>query len=502
MKKIALFSTVAVCSVALLVSFSSKKKAEEIAIKPIAKPVVDCAPSEAGVNLITPAEFRKRFGAEPLRTRKNVYSLNQAEINAIKVAVLKMRALPYTDPTSWRYQAAIHGTTMTDNLPSWNTCHKSGEADFFLLWHRMYVYFFERIMRAKSGRANIAQPYWNYQQNAVMPPAYRDNTPSNPLYDGTRSSTINNGGALPSSIMTAFNTSLNNTDFYTFQTNMNNGPHGSVHTTINGNMAVVSSAAQDPVFMLHHGNIDRLWEEWRSRCGGRINPTDATWLNRIYTFFDETGTAVSMRGSDIVEISTQLNYRYDDREPVINCTGARPVARTREVLITKEASLSLAGNNLKANFTGGSATGLETIERTQNRRAFNFDGANVSERLVINFEGVNIQKMPQGVIEVYLNLPAGQRPSANSKYFVGLLDLFSVEHHSAHGTAEEHANGASTEMDATQAAKALGLTLPELRNASISFYVRGASLKGAEVATNAQLSIQRIKFALETQRTQ
>jgi len=502
MKRIALFSAAIVCSVALLLSFSSKKKAEAIVAKPIAKPIVDCAPSEAGVNLVTPAEFRKRFGAEPLRTRKSVYALTQAEINAIKVGILKMRALPYTDPTSWRYQAAIHGTTMSDNLPSWNTCHKSGEADFFLLWHRMYVYFFERIMRAKSGRANIAQPYWNYQLNAVMPPAYRDNSPSNPLYDGTRTSTINNGGALPSSIMTAFNTSLNNTDFYTFQTNMNNGPHGSVHTSINGNMAVVSSAAQDPVFMLHHGNIDRLWEEWRSRCGGRVNPTDAAWMNRIYTFFDETGTAVSMRGSDIIEISTQLNYRYDDREPVINCAGARPVARTRQNLVTKEVSVAVVGKELKTNFSDAAATNLETLMRTENRRDFNFTGTNISERLVINFEGVNIQRMPQGVIEVYLNLPAGQRPSASSKYFVGLFDLFSVEHHATHGTADENANGASTEMDATHAAKELGLTLPELRNATLSFYVRGATLRGVEAPADAQISIQRIKFTLEKQQVQ
>jgi tyrosinase len=225
------------------------------------------------------------------------------------VGIIKMKALPYTNPTSWGYQAAIHGTTQTDNLLSWNTCHKVGETYFFLAWHRMYCYFFERILRAKSGRANLTLPYWNYQTNAVLPAAYRDKTATNPLYDATRTATINNGGALPASIMTAFNNSLDIVSFTNFQNNLSSGPHGSVHSTIAGNMAIVTTAAKDPVFWLHHSNIDRLWEFWLSKCGGRANPTtDPTWLNKSYTFFDENGTAVSLQGSQIIEIANQLNY--------------------------------------------------------------------------------------------------------------------------------------------------------------------------------------------------
>jgi Common central domain of tyrosinase/Polyphenol oxidase middle domain len=498
MKKITLLSVSLLCSILLLFSFSSKKKVDLVITKS-AVSIIECPLPEAP-NLVTAAAFKMRFGAEPLMVRKSVYSLTTAEINAIKVGVLKMRSLPYTDPTSWKYQAAIHGTTMTDNLPSWNTCHRTGESFFFFAWHRMYVYFFERILRAKSGRANLAQPYWNYQLNAVLPPAYRDKTPSNPLYDGTRTAAINNGGALPASIMTAFNNSLGVTEFYTFQTNLNGGPHGSVHTTINGNMAFVTTAAQDPVFWLHHANIDRLWEEWRSRCNGRANPTDAEFLNKTYTFFDETGTPVSMKGSDVLEISTQLSYRYDDRSPVISCAAARPAVVSREPLLTQETSVEITGRFKKADFAKASSTQLETFIKTTNRKNFDFAKKNateriknVSERLVINFEGVSIERMPQGVVEVYLNLPEGQVPTAANNNFVGLLDLFSAEHHSMH--SPQH--GADVELDATKAASALGLTLPDLKNATVSFITRGATLNGKEETTEAQITIRQIRFSID-----
>src|SRR5438067_349705 len=78
--------------------------------------------------------------------------------------VAAMKALPATNPTSWAYQAAIHGNDTAMSEPLWNQCmHGSW---FFLSWHRMYLYFFERIVRshviATGGPNDWALPYWNY----------------------------------------------------------------------------------------------------------------------------------------------------------------------------------------------------------------------------------------------------------------------------------------------------------------------------------------------------
>src|SRR5512134_742389 len=64
-----------------------------------------------------------------------------AYANAIKV----MQARPASDPTRWVYQGAIHATySVPPTGATWNACqHQSW---FFLPWHRMYLYYFERIL--------------------------------------------------------------------------------------------------------------------------------------------------------------------------------------------------------------------------------------------------------------------------------------------------------------------------------------------------------------------
>ncbi|KAL5338566.1 tyrosinase central domain protein [Aspergillus crustosus] len=41
------------------------------------------------------------------------------------------------------------------------------------------------------------------------------------------------------------------------------GAHGGGHDSIGPTMADVFASPQDPVFMLHHGNVDRLWAVWQ-----------------------------------------------------------------------------------------------------------------------------------------------------------------------------------------------------------------------------------------------
>ena len=88
---------------------------------------------------------------------------NHPTIQAYRQAVSVMRGRSPSDPTSWLYQANIHGTnTPVGSWPAeapWSTCDHGFH---FLSWHRMYLYFFERIVRAASGDPDFALPYWDY----------------------------------------------------------------------------------------------------------------------------------------------------------------------------------------------------------------------------------------------------------------------------------------------------------------------------------------------------
>ena len=89
----------------------------------------------------------------PIRERKNVYMLPNGDqtLEWYARAVAEMRKRPTTDPTSWNFQAGIHGFrpgspfwANAGQLPSpgeqteyWNQCQHGSW--YFLPWHRMYI---------------------------------------------------------------------------------------------------------------------------------------------------------------------------------------------------------------------------------------------------------------------------------------------------------------------------------------------------------------------------
>jgi len=134
--------------------------------------------------------------------RKNIYSWasNGPEMTAYKKGIAAMKARSANDPTSWAYQAAIHGSNVSPEKAAWNQCQH--QSFFFLSWHRMYLYYFERILRVASEDPEFTLPYWNYSDpdERAIPAAFR--TPansSNPLYVQDRNPGVNEGFAVPAS---------------------------------------------------------------------------------------------------------------------------------------------------------------------------------------------------------------------------------------------------------------------------------------------------------------
>jgi hypothetical protein len=252
-------------------------------------------------------------------TRRDVGNLTATDsvITSYAKAVTAMQALPATDPRSWAYQAAIHGTQTPCPCPtSWNTCEHG--TVFFWSWHRMYLYYFEKIVRRMSGDYGWALPYWNWQLSTerTLPPMFRDTT--SPLYTSHRNATINAGtGSLANGVVDC-STALSDVDYASAVVDIQ-GPHGNVHVNVGGWMSGVPTSAQDPIFYLHHSNVDRLWNIWLAQGGGRFDPvTDTSWTGKTYTFFDENGNPVTMKDCDVLRAAQQLNYEYEGEPPQVN----------------------------------------------------------------------------------------------------------------------------------------------------------------------------------------
>lgn len=279
----------------------------------------------------TMARFGSSETALAVVSRKNVYCLRatSADIVAYRNAITAMRARPATDPTSWLAQANIHGSYAPPPGMITGVCeHSSGFVNrFFVSWHRIYLHYFERIIRASSGNPTFALPYWGYSPIGTgprdLPAIFRDPTNLPELYVSQRNTGVNAGNPLSPSLVDsgAAMTPLTFGGWSGFSIALESTPHGDVHSavgstpttagpSVDGWMGTFEEAGQDPIFWLHHANIDRLWSVWIGSGGGRANPADAAWLNHSWNFYDETGAQVSMTGAQVLDTATQLGYSY------------------------------------------------------------------------------------------------------------------------------------------------------------------------------------------------
>lgn len=248
--------------------------------------------------------------------RRNVYCLTASsrEIVSYKAAVAAMTALDANldtthDGTAWTAQANLHGAT--DPVGGMLTDRCVHAPYRFLPWHRMFLYRFERIIRKRSGDANFMLPYWGYSPEAEhnLPAVFRGGT-GNPLYHDARFPSVNAGDPLDESDVSS-DLALLQVSFQDFVDVLYGTPHAGVHGGCGFDMAAVPTSARDPIFWLHHCQIDRLWELWLAKAPGNVNPTtDSAWLTTSYDFYDENGATVTMTGAQVLDIANQLGYRY------------------------------------------------------------------------------------------------------------------------------------------------------------------------------------------------
>jgi tyrosinase len=280
----------------------------------------------------TPVAQAPVAAAAPVRYVRHEVSTaaGQQSLAAYSQAVAAMQARPVENPTSWEYQAAMHGTYAQRLKQLWKGCkHLSW---YFLPWHRMFVYYFEQIARAAvveaGGPPDWALPYWNYGlggPNASIPQPFREPTVGNPLYVNERAPRINAGkplpeGAIDPRLALARPSYIGAIEFggpegpatpqfWEEPGALEGTPHNIVHDEIGGWMSDPQTAAKDPIFWLHHCQIDRLWARWNSL--GHANPAVREWEQQSFEFFDVDGKLVSKRCMQVLDTAADLGYEYD-----------------------------------------------------------------------------------------------------------------------------------------------------------------------------------------------
>uniref|UniRef100_A0A3B5BA76 Tyrosinase copper-binding domain-containing protein n=1 Tax=Stegastes partitus TaxID=144197 RepID=A0A3B5BA76_9TELE len=188
----------------------------------------------------------------------------------------------------------------------------------FIFWHRVFLLFIEREIRELTGNQDFYIPYWDWTRSnhcnictneyfggvgqdghidsaslfskwkTICPfqeslgiicihsdaagPAHLIRNPGkDPVYktlptaadvEDTMATLLFDTPPYDKTSRNSFRNKLEGFEFPSDSRNLNASMHNLVHRYLNGTMSLVPTAANDPIFMLHHSFIDKLLERW------------------------------------------------------------------------------------------------------------------------------------------------------------------------------------------------------------------------------------------------
>jgi tyrosinase len=462
-------------------------------------------------------------------------------------AVGEMQSRPLHDRTSWRYLAAIHGFNEglwqqvgryapgVDRTPppsemdqAWRQCQHA--TWYFLPWHRGYLLAFERIVADTivrlGGPPGWALPYWNYSDpknaNALfLHPAFREplmqDGTANPLFVQQRYGVQANGRlrnvgsedykldallqqryvAVPcgSEGLGGGRTPFRHATGDGQKGALESTPHDKLHVVIGardgmqrGLMAVPVTAALDPIFWVHHANIDRLWEIWLRRDPRHRNPIDEkNWMqgpsDRAFVMPTADGRLEPFRAEQLLDIGKPpLDYTYQDlsdpfggatrkglriqrlgagienfasRETAMGDAADDGDATRRAELIGASGSLRIAAAtdaSVRMDPHGRDAVG-RNLRRFKALGVESLHTASEPDRVFLRLEGITGNN-DAARLAVYLNLPENADPAQYPERLAGTVALFGVS--DASGADGPHAgNGLDAVLEVTDLVDAL-----------------------------------------------
>jgi tyrosinase len=376
----------------------------------------------------------------------------------------------------------------------WNQCqHQSW---YFLPWHRGYLIALEQHVRAEivnlNGPAAWALPYWDYFGTAdefKIPPAFTQKTlpdgTANPLLVSARYGPDNDGNifvptrsviqhqphmsfngdavsddALANGLFTGTDEDTPPPGFGGPKTgfshdadtsgNLENDPHNLVHVYVGGSRGLMSdpgTAALDPIFYLHHANVDRLWARWNKDKNNQ-NPVDQGWLNgptahaeRVFVMPRPDGTSWTFTPQEMMDLG-KVDYTYDSIPPPAAPTVSPTVTRLRRLGARVEPSLAksatvAAGKNVELvganegplpikSSSARTTVKLDSAAREKVSRSLAFAStASAPDRVFLALE--NVRGTHDGsVLNVYINLPDGAKPTDHPELLAGSVALFGL----------------------------------------------------------------------------
>lgn len=415
---------------------------------------------------------------------------------------------------NWRPEFAAHFDRVKDlTRPEgaeavWDQCQHG--TPWFLAWHRLYLQEFEKLLQEAAGDPKLRLPYWDYTDpehtgfpTAFSQPTYRDATGAvveNPLYEPMRAEDWKQPNAALDPDGTRVDGLLRLGSFTRFQYSLESTIHGAVHCAVMDcpivAMGATAYSANDPIFWLHHANIDRLWSCW-DQVDGHDAPNAADFRSKRFVFPDVSGTPRELAVASLFAGTAPVRY-----EQQTACARATETATERPL---PAASLEAAREAFSKEFTlasapafavSGSTTVLELqpairpASGTQLEQFVVGADPRIPLRVELRIGDIAYDRHPGTQLKIFLQ--RGDEPAARRS--VGVVGFFD-------GPPGHHDTAAAerTTLDVTAAVRELAATQADLENIQVVVEAasgRRSNSQPKEVPQDAGLLIKDVELVV------
>lgn len=465
--------------------------------------------SASAVALLSTPQFG--FGQATTRTRMEWQQFkNTLQYTSFLRAVTRMKANTNANsPSSWAYWTNVHVNYCPHNVA------------YFLAWHRSYLYYFEQQLRTESGDSSLALPYWNYYKYPILPAEFTD--PANrPLYVQRVRTNVYNALTLAPFASSVWNFQRGTTN--AFEPQFESAPHNPVHNLI-GNVMATMRSPDDPIFYLHHANVDRLWHAWALPDGKGIpytsNPYNSAtsspywggsftysstltmpryrnyypgWLG--YNYADNT-KPTSLPPSARANPDSPIKLVQAQVAPILTrpAAGNFPATAARAISATRRSLGGVSGVVLtEAPLSAHLPLRAAALQSLQN--AVSVAVSPPAQLTADTFQSVklvldSLQLLGAGAnggyfYNIYLNLPPTGDAGDAQRYFLGTAGPFEVAGASHHGLAV-------LEYPATEVLSKFSAS--ELQDVTVSF----VQVSGENPARGAVMRIGEVRIEVSTE---
>ncbi|MCL7042420.1 hypothetical protein MKW94_001360 [Papaver nudicaule] len=420
------------------------------------KPVYCCPPKAEALE--PTVDFQFPDISTPVKVRKPAHLVDADYIAKYNKAVDIMKSLPFEDPRSYIRQANMHCLYCTGayNQQHSNSLLKIHRTWLFFPWHRMMLYFHERILGSLIGDESFALPFWNWDSpdgmfipgmylNGSMADAQRESSHLPPQvadinYDYVESG-LGTGDQISANVALMYNQMVSGAKkpelfmgcpykagengFCDGPGTIELAPHNPLHAWVGSNsnseredLGAFFTAARDPIFYAHHSNVDRLWNVWNELRGNKPSIEDPDWLESTFFFHNEKSQLVRIKVKDVLDTS-KLRYTYENVENV--WLSARPKPSVPPKIARHVLKMRDNENKFDVNGIGFNGRRFDTairvkLHRPKTRRS-KIEKEQEEEILVVY--GISINKDMYVKFDVYVNAVDETMIGPESREFAG-----------------------------------------------------------------------------------